>query len=250
MTASIRTCLAALVLAISCAATSVQAGLVSINSIGAINMTANTQSSPVTLGLLDLTPGSPVTMLGWSLGLRVVPLGGATGTVTLDEPSFVNALNNIFQGGIHSPGPLGVGDNSPASGDFTVSNSDNAFTGVVVPGTTRNLVDLKFNASNNAGGNFALQLVDLDDSSAANLVNSYWFDDTFTQHYLAVDGAAFTSGIQLGTISVTAVPEPSSMLLGGVLVGLAGWKNRRRRRAVALTISNALPDGKAVTVAS
>ncbi len=121
----------------------------------------------------------------------------------------------------------------PQPGDVTVFASDNSFNSVLVPGTERGMVSVKFNASMDASGNFGLQLVD-----TGTLVNTYWTDyDTFLNAPLYFEGSPIigTGGAQIGILNVAAaaVPEPSSLLLAGGIAGFTVWRKRRKPATAA-----------------
>lgn len=214
---------------------SAQADLVTVGSIGTVNMAPNSQSSAIAIPIFDANTGTPVNLFAWSLGLRVVPLSGATGTVTIDQASLAYAANNILTDPFPSAGPQ-LTPNAPTTGDITIGSSSNAFNAYAVLNQAANqtLAGIKFNSSSDASGNFALQLVD-----SGALQSTYWTDDSFTDRGFQVNGAAFVSGAELGQIEVfAAVPEPGSLLLTGGLVACAAWRARRKRKAEAAPISS------------
>jgi hypothetical protein len=209
--------------------TAVRANLVNVGALSTtVNMNAGTQSAFVTIPIYDSAPLTSTSLVAWSLGLRVTPVGGATGSVTID-PTFAYPSGNILT----SPNPSGAPQstpNSPTTGDITVGAANTGFTPVVVTAGGQNLVQLKFNASAGASGQFALQLVD--DGTPAY---TYWTDSSFNDNPFLVNNVPVVLSTQIGTIQVTpaAVPEPSSMLLTAGLLGAAGWRARRKRKAAA-----------------
>lgn len=215
--------------AILAAGSFASADIITIANLDPINLTAGTQSNYVTFSVYDAS-GPSVSMFGWSLGVSVVPLGGATGTVTIDVSSAAYPLNHIFSNPFQSPGP-GVSPNAPSAGDTTFLSSNGDFNGVTVnsgPPGNQNLLNLKFNASAGASGNFEIRLVD-----AGGFQNTYWTDyDSAEDRPFYVNGSPVigTGGASIGTISVSAVPEPSSLLLFGSVLGLSAWRVRRRLR--------------------
>jgi hypothetical protein len=224
---------------LSSAAECVRADMVNIPVLGTINMLPNTTSAYSTIGVNDLNPRTPVGLVAWNLGFRVVPLSGAHGTVNVDTTMLYPASNNIFTSPYPAAGPTVTGD-SPAAGDVTVGSTDSTFLGPTVTGAGANLVQIRFNASPDASGNFALQLV-----AGGTYQNTFWNDNApyvdddnpgNYPHNFLVGGASFYSGIQLGQISLlAAVPEPSGLLLTGGVAGIAAWRVRRRRRAGTAT---------------
>lgn len=230
-------------LAIALTAASVRADLVSVASVGTLNMNANTQSGFVDVNIFDANP-TGVELYGWSVGLRVA--GGTSGTVTIDSASITYAPNPI----LNDPSPSSLPNlslptdpnfNTPAPGDVTVFASDADFLNfVTIPGTERGMVRIKFNASADASGTFALQLVD-----AGSLANTYWTDALGFNHPFNFAGSPIVGlgGAQIGTINVAgapAVPEPSSLLLMGGAATFAGWKARRRKKQS--TVAAAAPE--------
>lgn len=236
-----RTPLFVITLFLGMATPTVRADLINVPTIGTVNMTANTDSAVQTIALNDLNPGVPTNMIGWGLGFHIVPLSGATGTVTIIQSSIAYPTTNHIFGAPFSPAPSAapaIGTDSPGFGDFSASASENGANSVLVPGGAgKNMMTLQFHASAGAGGNFALQLVD--SGTILNPQNSYWVDDVGPDsHYFSVGGAAFFSGIQLGTISLppAAVPEPGSLVLCSAALGFAGWRARRRAKQAAAVV--------------
>jgi hypothetical protein len=203
------------------------ADLVNVSSIGTVNLSPNSQSSAVTISIYDANTASPTSLVAWSLGLQIVPLGITTGTVTIDSSVTYPISGNIFS----SPNPAGAPQttpDSPNTGDLTVGAASNGFVPVTVAGGGQNLVTLKFNASAGATGDFALRLVD--DGTPAY---TYWTDGSFNDNPFLFNNTAISSAAQIGSIhinSTAAVPEPSSMALTASLLAFAGWRARRKKR--------------------
>jgi hypothetical protein len=211
--------------------TTLRADLVSVGTVGSVGVSPGGQSGTITVPVFNDT-GTAATMLAWTLGLRIVPLNGATGTVTLVESSvaYPTSGTNIFPTVFPVAKPT-IGDNNPAAGDYTFSASDGTFTGVTVPNsaTGKAMMTFQVSASANASGTFALQLVDPTGQS-----NTFWNDQDNNAREFLVNNAAFVSGVEIGQFSVAAaVPEPGSLLLTGSVALIAGWRARRKRRAAA-----------------
>lgn len=200
------------------------ADTVTLGNVGTINMTPGDQTPLYTTISLFDAGGPTVQMSGWQISLRIVPLGGATGTVTLDVPSRAYPSGNIIGDPFPSGMPYAVA-NSPTAGDTVLGANSNSFSSYTVTGGGQNLINLKFNASGLASGNFDLRVVEVNE-------NTYWTDGTFVNRPFFVNGvplALQTPGsMSLGTISV--VPEPSSgLLVLGALAGLVACRNYRKR---------------------
>lgn len=233
-----------LLFAAGSAGTHALADAVSIDSFGTISSIHQSASSgQLTLTIRDLAPTTPASMGGWSIGLAAVPLGGATGSVS------ITAIAYPVGGGIFTvPFPAGsptINANTPFAGAVNVNASNNSFTGVPVPSTPTGLFQFTLTASANASGLFSLQLVDSYTgpvTSPDDLTDTLWNDADagFAQQAFLVDGNPFQSGAEIGQLQV--VPEPSSLVvaLGGIVVGLSFMRRqlaprlRRTKAASAL----------------
>jgi hypothetical protein len=207
------------------------ANIVTVGQLGTINMTQGTQSGYITIPVFD-AGGPAVQMTAWQIALRIVPLGGATGTVTIDVPSRTYGPNHVIDVASPPGAPYTVAD-TPTTGDVVFGSSTADFiTAFPVDSSGQSLMNIKFNASGLALGNFDVRLVNQNE-------NSSWTDGTPANQNLYVNGVEIprfsTTSASLGTITVSAaaVPEPSSLLLSGAVVGFAGWRARRKKRKAA-----------------
>jgi hypothetical protein len=247
---SLQVILAAAALVVAGLTNRASADLVTVGQLGTINMTAGSQSGYINVPVFD-AGGPSVLLAAWQLAIRIVPIAGATGTVTIDQASLAYPSNYIFPSGDRFPAgaPYTV-PNTPTAGDLAIGGNANSFNGYTVTGSGQGLLDLKFNASAGATGSFDIRLVEVNQ-------NSYWTEHRPTAVFPApnyvdqpfrVNGTPLTlqtpGSLSLGTISVAAVPEPSSLLLSGAVVGFAGWRARRKRRKeaeAAATVAVATP---------
>jgi hypothetical protein len=239
---SLQLILAAAALVVAGSTDRASANIVTVGNLGTINMTAGTQSGTFTTIPVFDAGGAAVQMSGWQLAIRIVPLGGATGTVTVDVPSRAYQPGHIIADPFPAAAPYTVA-NTPLPGDTVFGSNSNSFSAYTVNASGQNLLGLKFNASGLASGNFDIRLVEVNE-------NSYWTDAAFVNQAFFVNGTPLTlqtpGSLSLGTISVSAaaVPEPSSLLLSGAVVGFAGWRARRKRRKeaeAAATVAVATP---------
>ncbi len=141
-------------------------------------------------------------LAGWSLGLQIVPDAGATGSLqfaTAETP----ATNYVF-------GANGQGINPIVPSTSVMPSFDNhTGNGVAVPANA-NLLTLTFN-SMDALGTFRIMAVG-NEFTGTNVTPF----DTGNFPTQPAGNVAFGSSVQLG--SVTAVPEPSALLFGLVVV--------------------------------
>ena len=217
-----------LLFAAGSAGTHALADTVSIDSFGTISSIHQSASSgQLTLTIRDLAP-TPASMGGWSIGLAAVPLGGATGSVS------ITAIAYPVGGGIFTdPFPAGsptINANTPFAGAVNVNASDNSFTGVPVPSTPTGLFQFALRASADASGLFSVQLVDSAIGSSidpVDLTDTLWndADDAFAQRAFLVDGNPFYSGIEVGQLAV--VPEPTTAVLLASVAVLGLCRARR-----------------------
>lgn len=206
------------------------ADVVTVGQLGTINMTAGTQTANYTTVPIFDASGAPVALEFWQLAIQIVPIGAATGTVSIDGPSRAYPATSILPPGDRSPSARPQMLPGTPAGDvfFAFSADENTYP---VTSGGQSLIDLKFNASAGALGDFDIRLVQTGEST-------YWSPGTSNQPFY-VNGVPLpifsNSSGSLGTISVSAaaVPEPSSLLLSGSVVGLAAWRARRKRRKAA-----------------
>jgi hypothetical protein len=223
------------------------AGLLSLSAliapVSATTLTLDTGKS------LQLQPGSSdnftfsatndegaiTNLLGWAIGFQVVPIGTPTGSLTvglLTKPAV-------------DPMPAGEVDfGQPALGILANSATENGspnFWGiaaaalddiqVVDSSTSYNLGSVNFTLSANAtaGDSWGIYAV----QQPSTFIKSYWSDDAFNPigfgNWETLPNPV--GSVQIGTIS--AVPEPGSLVLAGSALAAAGWYGARKRRTLA-----------------
>jgi PEP-CTERM motif len=188
-----------------------------------LTMTVGTTSGPMFVNVVSNNAPNDI-MAAWQFGLEIVPNAGATGTLTFQDPPTgmaPNPPNYIFgSNGLGIAVPSNTGSSSDPVNDFySVIGS-----GVVVPATFSNLLQMDFSASSGASGLFGIYAVE----GAANTV---WSDPSFTTQFFSnvPDG---TGTVLIGDVLVqpaagVGVPEPSTLaLLALGSITLAGWRQR------------------------
>lgn len=184
----------------------------------------------VTLSLTNENSGSPVTTFNsWGFGLQLIANPGATGTATLVSgalPAVNPALADPENPPQFVPGQtLSV----PANGttDYTLVSSANQspLETTFALGQTYNIMDVDISLSPGASGSWSLFAVN--DLLGFGVWLSSLGTPTNFGNLPSLNGDAGTALI--GTL--TAVPEPSSILLAASSVlATCAWLRRRSRR--------------------
>jgi hypothetical protein len=194
------------------------------------NRATNPGSSPdsFTLTLLNNTPAGQQTqsVAAWAVGLELVPINGATGTLsisTVSNPSSNNVLSDPAAPQLNS-----------FSGYVDLSNYNANGAGNTGVG---NLATLNFTSSN-AVGDFYLEAINQDSSNA----QSNWSDANYPYDdypFTNVTSTGSPVSTILGEVVVTdPAPEPSTFaLLAGVFLGGGFAQLWRRRRGCKSTAS-------------
>ena len=202
---------------------SAQATPLNIDTGKLLSMGAGANSSLV-LSATNANAGTSVTNFnGWTLGLQLLPQGGAAGTVTMtgitnastnkaltvpDVPTFFNSTLTTATNGTTAYKYVGI------------SNVDATATTFAL-GQSLNLANLAVTSSAGAAGTWNLYAVNQSPSQSA------WLDVTG----LGVDygNLPATNGTSVLVGTVTVVPEPGSMVLAG-LAGIVVCSAFCRRR--------------------
>lgn len=178
--------------------------------------------SPTHIVGIENPGGSTDPMFAWSLGLLITADASAIGS--LEFVSATLPADYLLDGRSDGLSPAFVG---PTASIAPIGDTDSLFTGIVVPGTGKNLLATSFVASPDANGIFYISAVP-DEFTGAN-----WFSSDF-ENARDFGNVPFGGGpVVIG--SITVVPEPSSLRLIGQVLAillLLSW-HCRRRAAVA-----------------
>jgi PEP-CTERM motif len=184
---------------------------------------AGTVSGPMLMNVVSNNPPNDI-LAAWSITLAILPQGGASGTLTFQDPATgmpPNPPNYIF-------GANGLGIAATNAGSMLSANDffdPSVGPGVAVPGTPgANVLQMDFLVSSNASGLFGVY-------AREGAAATQWTDSNFnTQFFTNVpDG---TGMVLIGDVLIlaSAVPEPSAIVLLALgCTALAAWRWRRKR---------------------
>ncbi|HEY4233762.1 MAG TPA: hypothetical protein VGM76_10065 [Lacipirellulaceae bacterium] len=188
----------ALLLFVSLTANFAAAGQLSLSGQDLVWDPQQTASPEFVVGVAN-TAGTTDPLFAWQLGLEILPLPGATGSLQFNSADY--PPNYLLDGRSDGLTPPFTG---PASSITVISDSDSEFTGVIVPTSGMALLQTDFVASPGTQGVFQIAVVP-DEFQGAN-----WFSSDFTARDFA--NVPFGGGpVVIGT--VTVVPEPDMILL-------------------------------------
>lgn len=224
-----------LAVACLCVVSSLPALASPINLDTGISATVNPGSTgSFTLSMTNEASGSAITNFNsWALILQVIPQPGATGTATIT--GLTSPLTNPA---LAVPGDPPLFDNAyttnvPVNGTINayqvgLANETNAVTTFAL-GQTYNAADFTVALSPDASGSWSLFVLN-DENNTTAWLNAGGTPTAFGNS--AVAGEGLYTSTQIGTIS--AVPEPSSLMLAGSAIVVAGWYSWRSRKTPTL----------------
>ena len=166
-----------------------------------------------TLTISPVAGGDPSSLWSFAVGVVIVPTATASGTLSVGGPS-VPATNPLYDGNYFTPfSPVTTEGGAEI---FAVDYLNSPTDWEVL--STKNAVDFTF-TSNDALGLFEI-----------------WASPTYTNYFSGFDEYQFTNiplpggNVLLGTLDVSAVPEPSSLITLALLGGIVGFAKYRRRK--------------------
>jgi len=169
--------------------------------------------------------------LGWAMGFQVRPSGVTSGSLTIGSLS-QSPVNPMPVGDLEFNQPLlltlaNTGTINGSTQFWAMSAASLDTLGTIAGSTSVNLGDLGITASPSADGVWNVYAVQQADPFA----KTYWNNAVPADvQFGNLPQSAGNSSVLIGTITVTAVPEPSTMSLAGFAVVAAGWVARRRSR--------------------
>jgi hypothetical protein len=194
-------------------------------------MSAGSTSGSMFVNVISDNPGQDV-MSAWGIGLVIMPVGSASGTLTFQDPATPtppDPINYIF-------GSDGFGI-SATNGGSTLSANDfyiGSGNGSVVPSTSpANLLQMDFLATSNASGLFGIYAYEYSLSPQGKAFTQWTDGNENTVLYENVPGGLGT--VLIGEVLISqSVPEPSSLVMLGLsTAAVAGsrWLWKRKQTA-------------------
>jgi hypothetical protein len=159
-------------------------------------------------------------LFGMQVGFRIRPTAAATGTLSFGSAT-VPTTNQLFGAYFNNDTQI----SSPIGGTTVVTIENTPADDLLVTGT-KNAFDLTLQ-STDALGVFEIY--------AVPEFTNYFSNDSIEGLNFANELTSTSQGdfYLLGTVTVTAVPEPSSMALIGAVAAVWGGARYRRRRSTA-----------------
>lgn len=173
--------------------------------------------APITFGLAADANASTNQINAFSIGIRIVPKAGASGSFEIKSVSLPDT-NPIF--------PIYTPVLQKLNGGLQTISGDNAiFANVTIPVSGSNLFQAQlYSPGNDASGLFEIYA----DYETTNYFTTTEFDGL---KFANIPGSGIAPGVLLGAveITITAVPEPSCITLAGIsLVALMAARRRRK----------------------
>jgi hypothetical protein len=153
------------------------------------------------LGIENVTSTSDL-LCGWQMALKVVPVGDATGVTFLSA-----SVPNNYVLGAESTGIYTLSSFSPPSA-YSPLILDDVYPGVPVDQSGQMLLDVGLAASAGAHGKFEIAIV-----PGATDGASWFSEDGAARPFF--DAPFSSTSVSVGTVTLTPVPEPSSVALLG-----------------------------------
>lgn len=234
---------AAVAVLVACLASQARATTLSLGTSSVVVI------EPGTSGSLTLTmsnnAGDVANFNGWVVGVQFLPDVGTTGSVALTgllAPASNPAVTNspaapVFDLDLEmfdvNSDPLVINGSSLFTA-MSITSSLSTQTQTIAGLSSYNLGTLTFTASGDAEGTWNLFAIN---PNADDGERSYWYTNglgsvAYGNLPLPASGQPANS-ILLGTVTVTAVPEPSTISLAAFALVAAGWAACRRKRRPA-----------------
>ena len=172
-----------------------------LSAVGDFEYSAGGADDSITIQVADSVPASEDFLGGWQLSLQIVADPGATGEISFTGASL--PTDYLLDGvGLGPLLPTFSSTNYTDDGIFALDFDVVAGIGVPIPGTPANLMDLQFEASNDASGTFRLLAL-------PGVNQTLYIEDLFAGTEFEFDNVTLAGGpLTLGTFtaSVSAVP--------------------------------------------
>jgi hypothetical protein len=186
---------------------------------------AGEQSGQFTLRVGSTTP-DPVVLTAWHLRFTITPESNASGKIFFDSFS-TNSLFEIDDSFVDPNPPA-----SPDISDLIVAYATD-FDGVTVSSTDVNLLQVGLMATVGATGQFDIAV--LPSSTSENgYCGAEWYSGDPDYARTPFEGVPFDNGpVRVGSVSITPIPEPSSVILllsGAITFAIGRFRRQKGQR--------------------